>query len=85
LFQVAEYDEHSLVTTFKFGLIYQKFGQVSEEALFANRCHSPAMEEFMQLLGQVITLSDHQVSISSTFYTRIFRTNVVLAAFSTYM
>ena len=59
-FQVAEYDEHSLVTTFKFGLIYQKFGQVSEEALFANRTHSPAMEEFMQLLGQVITLSDHQ-------------------------
>ena len=59
-FQVAEYDEHSLVTTFKFGLIYQKFGQVSEEALFGNRTHSPAMEEFMQLLGQVITLSDHQ-------------------------
>ena len=58
--KVAEYDEHSLVTTFKFGLIYQKFGQVSEEALFGNRTHSPAMEEFMQLLGQVITLSDHQ-------------------------
>lgn len=57
---VAEYDEHSLVTTFKFGLIYQKFGQISEEALFGNKTHSPAMEEFMHLLGQVITLSDHQ-------------------------
>ena len=57
---MAEYAEHSLVTTFKFGLIYQKFGQVSEEALFGNRTHSPAMEEFMQLLGQVISLSDHQ-------------------------
>lgn len=57
---VAEYDEHSLVTTFKFGLIYQKFGQINEESLFGNRTHSPAMEEFMHLLGQVVPLSTHQ-------------------------
>jgi len=57
---VAEYDEHSLVTTFKFGLIYQKFGQISEESLFHNKTHSPAMEEFMHLLGKVVKLSDHQ-------------------------
>jgi len=57
---IAEYDEHSLVTAFKFGLIYQKFGQISEKALFGNKTHSPAMEEFMHLLGQVVTLSDHK-------------------------
>jgi len=57
---IAEYDEHSLVTTFKFGLIYQKFGQVTEESLFGNRTHSPGMEEFMHLLGQVIPLANHQ-------------------------
>ncbi|GFU20600.1 rap1 GTPase-activating protein 1 [Nephila pilipes] len=52
------YDEHVLVKTFKFGVIYQKYGQTTEEELFGNRTHSPAMEEFLDLLGNRIKLKD---------------------------
>lgn len=56
---ITNFDEHGISNTFKFGVIYQKFGQVTEEAIFSNRNHSPAMEEFMQLLGQRVRLSEH--------------------------
>lgn len=56
---IANFDEHSISNTFKFGIIFQKFGQVTEEAIFGNRNHSPAMEEFMNLLGQRVRLSEH--------------------------
>ncbi|CAL4093476.1 unnamed protein product, partial [Meganyctiphanes norvegica] len=54
------YDEHVLVNNFKFGLIYQRIGQTTEEQLFANKTHSPAFEEFLDLMGQRINLRDHQ-------------------------
>jgi RAP1 GTPase activating protein 1 len=57
---IMQYDEHRIVNTFKFGLIYQKVGQVTEEAMFGNRTHSPAMEEFMNWIGRIIPLADHQ-------------------------
>ena len=56
---MVNFDEHGLSNTYKFGIIYQKFGQVAEEAIFGNQTHSPAMEEFMQLLGQKVRLSQH--------------------------
>ena len=43
------YDEHVLSNTFKFGVIYQKFGQMTEEELFSNQSSSPALEEFTQI------------------------------------
>lgn len=52
------YDEHVLVNTFKFGIIYQRFGQTTEEELFGNRKHSPAMQEFLDFLGNRIKLKD---------------------------
>ena len=57
--QITSFDEHGISNTFKFGVIYQKFGQVTEESIFGNRSHSPAMEEFLQLLGQHVRLSEH--------------------------
>jgi len=57
---MVNYDEHVLVNTFKFGVIYQQFGQTSEESLFGNRSHSPAMESFLEMLGTKIVLSEHQ-------------------------
>lgn len=57
---IMQYDEHSIVNTFKFGLIYQKVGQVTEESMFGNRTHSPAMEEFMNWIGRIIPLAEHQ-------------------------
>jgi len=56
---ITSFDEHGISNTFKFGVIYQKFGQVTEESIFGNRSHSPAMEEFLQLLGQHVRLSEH--------------------------
>lgn len=45
---------------FKFGVLYQKFGQLTEESIFGNRTHSPAMEEFLEILGQKVELSQHE-------------------------
>ncbi|XP_014664725.1 PREDICTED: rap1 GTPase-activating protein 1-like isoform X3 [Priapulus caudatus] len=55
---ICAYDEHVLVNTFKFGICYQRRGQVTEEELFGNINHSAAMEEFLQMIGQRVTLKD---------------------------
>ena len=57
---IVNYDEHVVVNNYKFGFIYQKYGQVTEEALFGNRRHSPAADEFLEMLGQRIDLSQHR-------------------------
>uniref|UniRef100_A0A1B6LDX8 Rap-GAP domain-containing protein n=1 Tax=Graphocephala atropunctata TaxID=36148 RepID=A0A1B6LDX8_9HEMI len=57
---IAEYDEHVLVSNFKFGVLYQQYGQTSEEQLFSNKHSSPALDEFLNLLGQRIQLKDHK-------------------------
>lgn len=56
---IAAYDERGLVTTFKFGVLYQRFGQTTEEQLFANRVSSAAFDEFLSILGARIRLKDH--------------------------
>uniref|UniRef100_A0A3Q2DTW1 RAP1 GTPase activating protein 2a n=1 Tax=Cyprinodon variegatus TaxID=28743 RepID=A0A3Q2DTW1_CYPVA len=43
---IVAYDEHEVNNTFKFGVIYQKFGQTSEEELFGNNEETPAFKEF---------------------------------------
>lgn len=57
---IATYDEHVLVNTFKFGVLYQKYGQTTEEELFGNNETSPAFNEFLEILGQRIVLRDHK-------------------------
>lgn len=57
---IANYDEHVLVSNFKFGVLYQKFGQTTEEELFCNDETSPAFDEFLGLLGKRIQLKDHR-------------------------
>ena len=56
---IVSYDEHVVVNNYKFGLIYQRYGQVTEESLFGNRSHSAAMDKFLDMLGQRIDLSQH--------------------------
>ncbi|GIY59226.1 rap1 GTPase-activating protein 1 [Caerostris darwini] len=53
---IMAFDEHVLVNKMKFGIIYQKRGQTTEEEMFGNETHSPAMEEFLQLLGDKVEL-----------------------------
>lgn len=60
---IAEYDEHVLVNWFKFGVLYQTYGQTTEEQLFSNNEMSPAFEEFLDMLGQRIKLKDHKGNI----------------------
>ncbi|MGH0150530.1 UNVERIFIED_CONTAM: hypothetical protein FKN15_017823 [Acipenser sinensis] len=55
---IVTFDEHVISNNFKFGVIYQKFGQTSEEELFGNIEESPAFVEFLELLGQKIELHD---------------------------
>lgn len=70
---IATYDEHVLVTNFKFGVLYQKYGQTTEEELFGNNETSPAFDEFLEMLGQRIKLKDHkgkQKQMNILFYNR---------------
>ncbi|XP_026037721.1 rap1 GTPase-activating protein 2-like isoform X5 [Astatotilapia calliptera] len=55
---IVNYDEHEVNNTYKFGVIYQRFGQVSEEELFRNNEETPAFTEFLQLLGDTVDLQD---------------------------
>ncbi|KAJ8669315.1 hypothetical protein QAD02_000574 [Eretmocerus hayati] len=57
---IARYDEHALVSRFKFGVLHQRARQTTEEQLFANRQITPAFQEFLDLLGQRIDLKDHK-------------------------
>ncbi|XP_021372625.1 rap1 GTPase-activating protein 1-like isoform X3 [Mizuhopecten yessoensis] len=55
---IVQYDEHHLTNAYKFGIIYQKFGQTTEEALFGNVSHSKAMEEFLSVIGDRVALKN---------------------------
>ncbi|CAG5126830.1 unnamed protein product, partial [Candidula unifasciata] len=55
---VMSYDEHVLTHNFKFGVIYQKKGQTSEEEVFGNKKHSPAMDVFLETIGDKVQLKD---------------------------
>ncbi|XP_056445096.1 rap1 GTPase-activating protein 1-like isoform X5 [Gadus chalcogrammus] len=55
---IVTFDEHVINNNFKFGVIYQKYGQTSEEELFSNTNESPAFVEFLEFLGEKINLHD---------------------------
>ncbi|XP_055654931.1 rap1 GTPase-activating protein 1 isoform X1 [Falco peregrinus] len=55
---ILAFDEHVLSNHFKFGVIYQKLGQTSEEELFGTTEESPAFAEFLDVLGQRVQLRD---------------------------
>ncbi|CAB3403741.1 unnamed protein product [Caenorhabditis bovis] len=53
---IVQYDEHVLTNTYKFGVIYQKGGQTTEEQLFGNAQGSPAFDEFLSVIGETVPL-----------------------------
>ncbi|XP_041427714.1 rap1 GTPase-activating protein 1 isoform X2 [Xenopus laevis] len=55
---IVTFDEHVISNNFKFGVIYQKIGQTSEEELFSTTEESPAFAEFLELLGEKVLLHD---------------------------
>ncbi|KAM6986998.1 LOW QUALITY PROTEIN: rap1 GTPase-activating protein 2b [Aplochiton taeniatus] len=54
---IVSYDEHEVNNTMV-GVIYQRFGQVSEEELFGNNEETAAFTEFLNLLGDTVDLQD---------------------------
>lgn len=56
---IVAYDEHALKHQFKFGLIVQRHGQTVEEELFSNTGQSPALEQFLGLMGRRVKLREH--------------------------
>ncbi|XP_067423100.1 rap1 GTPase-activating protein 1 isoform X2 [Emydura macquarii macquarii] len=55
---IVTFDEHVLSNHFKFGVIYQKLGQTTEEELFGTTEESPAFIEFLDFLGHKVQLQD---------------------------
>ncbi|KAJ8401657.1 hypothetical protein AAFF_G00376280 [Aldrovandia affinis] len=55
---IVSFDEHEVNNTFKFGVVYQRFGQTSEEELFGNNEETPAFTEFLGVLGDCVELQD---------------------------
>uniref|UniRef100_A0A915AUQ0 Rap-GAP domain-containing protein n=1 Tax=Parascaris univalens TaxID=6257 RepID=A0A915AUQ0_PARUN len=57
---ILQYDEHVLNDTYKFGVVYQKFGQTTEEEMFGNATMSTAFEEFLTIIGDRVSLKDFE-------------------------
>nr|XP_033938963.1 rap1 GTPase-activating protein 1 isoform X3 [Pseudochaenichthys georgianus] len=55
---IVTFDEHVISNNFKFGVIYQTFGQTTEEELFGNMEESPSFVEFLEFLGHKVELHD---------------------------
>ncbi|XP_034642697.1 rap1 GTPase-activating protein 1-like isoform X6 [Trachemys scripta elegans] len=55
---IVAFDEHVISNNFKFGVIYQKAGQTTEEEVFSNTEESLAFLEFLEFLGDRIQLQD---------------------------
>ncbi|XP_038597237.1 rap1 GTPase-activating protein 1-like isoform X3 [Tachyglossus aculeatus] len=55
---IVAFDEHIISNNFKFGVIYQRAGQTTEEEVFSNLEESLAFREFLELLGERIQLQD---------------------------
>ncbi|XP_077054082.1 rap1 GTPase-activating protein 1 isoform X8 [Siphateles boraxobius] len=55
---IVTFDEHVINNNFKFGVIFQRFAQTTEEELFGNNEESPAFVEFLEFLGEKIELHD---------------------------
>lgn len=54
--ELARLDEQELNNKYKIGVLYCCKGQTTEEEMYNNEEGSPAFEEFLELLGQKVTL-----------------------------
>ncbi|XP_067998203.1 rap1 GTPase-activating protein 1-like isoform X6 [Melanerpes formicivorus] len=55
---IVAFDEHVISNNFKFGVIYQKPGQTTEEEVFSNTEESLGFLEFLDFLGDKVLLQD---------------------------
>ncbi|CAF1244675.1 unnamed protein product [Adineta ricciae] len=55
---VKEYDEKLETQKFKFGIIYQRRGQTTEEEFFNNERHSRTFDEFLDIIATRVSLKN---------------------------
>uniref|UniRef100_A0A3P9J9L8 Si:ch1073-90m23.1 n=1 Tax=Oryzias latipes TaxID=8090 RepID=A0A3P9J9L8_ORYLA len=53
---ITAFDEHRVSPNFKFGVLYQKEGQLTEEDILSNREESEEFKEFLSILGETVQL-----------------------------
>ncbi|XP_063054275.1 rap1 GTPase-activating protein 2 isoform X2 [Engraulis encrasicolus] len=53
---IAAFDEHRVSHNFKFGVLYQKEGQLTEEDILSNNEESEEFQDFLSVLGQTVKL-----------------------------
>ncbi|XP_049439589.1 rap1 GTPase-activating protein 2 isoform X1 [Epinephelus fuscoguttatus] len=53
---ITAFDEHRVSPNFKFGVLYQKDGQFTEEDILSNNEESEEFKEFLSVLGETIQL-----------------------------
>lgn len=53
---LVEFDEHTVNHFYKFGIVYQRKKQATEEEIFSNCEESPAFLEFLDFLGDTVNL-----------------------------
>ncbi|AWO96431.1 putative rap1 GTPase-activating protein 2-like isoform 2 [Scophthalmus maximus] len=53
---ITTFDEHRVSQNFKFGILYQKEGQFTEEDILGNNDESEEFKEFLSILGETIQL-----------------------------
>uniref|UniRef100_A0A672GFV6 Rap1 GTPase-activating protein 2-like n=1 Tax=Salarias fasciatus TaxID=181472 RepID=A0A672GFV6_SALFA len=53
---ITAFDEHRVSPNFKFGVLYQKDGQFTEEDILSNNEESEEFKEFLSVLGETVQL-----------------------------
>ncbi|XP_047454797.1 rap1 GTPase-activating protein 2 isoform X2 [Mugil cephalus] len=53
---ITTFDEHRVSYNFKFGVLYQKAGQFTEEDILSNNEESEEFKDFLSLLGETVQL-----------------------------
>ncbi|XP_074540008.1 rap1 GTPase-activating protein 2 [Halichoeres trimaculatus] len=53
---ITAFDEHRVSPNFKFGILYQKEGQLTEEDILSNNEESEEFKDFLSILGETIEL-----------------------------
>jgi len=57
--RLMDLDEFQCVSKYKFGILYAKDGQTTEEQMFNNEKGSPAFDEFLKILGDTVDLKGY--------------------------
>merc|ERR1711991_1185703 len=57
---LADFESKTLVSHYKFGILYQGPGQTTEEEMYNNADGSAEYHAFLSLIGETVTLAKHQ-------------------------